>query len=195
MPHAAVLPGILTCALLVPRHRHSLPPANSQLVLSPVTGPGACLPLVGAGGWVDVRLAAPIRPTAFTYEHIPASVAFDIRSAPRALALTGHLGPPPRDGGGGGSGGGGGGGGAGGGGVPLGGGEYDARGGRAVQTFALHTQPGQVFDHVRLAIASNHGHPDLTCVYRLRVHGVSAVAPPAPAAAEAAAEAAAGAAA
>lgn len=148
-------------------------------MLSPVTGPGACLPLVGGSGWVDVRLAAPIRPTAFSYEHIPASIAFDIRSAPRSLALTGYLGaPPPHDGGSAG--------GAGAGaGVALGGGVYDARGGRAVQTFplAVGDAPAQVVDHVRLAIASNHGHPDLTCVYRLRVHGVPAVPPPAAAAA------------
>ncbi|PRW57972.1 SAD1 UNC-84 domain 1- isoform A [Chlorella sorokiniana] len=70
-------------------------PQASRLLLAPLSQPGACLPLVGPSGWVDVRLAQPIRPTAFTYEHIPASIAHDLRSAPRSLSLLGFLGKPP----------------------------------------------------------------------------------------------------
>lgn len=135
-----------------------------QLLLAPISQPGACLPLVGASGLVDVRLAARVRPTAFTYEHIPASIAFDIRSAPRNLTLTGFLGPPPppgalhADGGSETE-------------VPLGSFVYDALGGQAVQTFRLAPRAqGATVDHVRLAVA-NHGHPGFTCLYRLRVHG------------------------
>lgn len=38
-------------------------PHPSQLLLAPLSQPGACLPLVGPSGWVDIRLALPIRPT------------------------------------------------------------------------------------------------------------------------------------
>lgn len=166
-------------------HEHPpacLPHPAQQLLLAPVAGPGNCLPLVGASGWVDVRLAAPIHPTAFSYEHIPASIAYDISSAPRGLALTGFLGPPPPPGSGSGEGGrrppG----------VPLGQFEFDGRGGRSVQTFPLAAgalPPGASVDHVRLAITSNHGHLGFTCVYRLRVHGTPVAAMPAAAAATA----------
>ena len=66
-----------------------------QLLLSPISQPGACLPLVSSSGWVDIRLARPIIPTAVSYQHIPAAVAHDIRSAPRNLTLLGFRGAPP----------------------------------------------------------------------------------------------------
>lgn len=143
-----------------------------QLLLAPISQPGLCLPLVGAAGWVDVRLTRRIHPTAFTYEHIPAAIAFDIRSAPRNLVLTGFLGPPPPHPGpaanssaegaealG----------------VPLGSFSYDAHSRHPVQTFQLGPEWRQVeVDHVRLAFAANNGHPGYTCLYRFRMHGTPA---------------------
>ena len=58
--------------------------------------PGVCLPLSGAAGFVDVRLRQPIRATAVSLQHIPASIAFDVRSAPRDVVLHGSRGPPSR---------------------------------------------------------------------------------------------------
>ena len=150
---------------------------------------------------MDVRLARAIHPTAFTYEHVPAAVAYDVRSAPASLTLLGYLGPPPpldapphgseehaqeqvlqqqaqqQRGGGGGS-----epaaptssrGGSSGGGSLRLGTLAYDARGEWAVQTFQVSDPSvrAQVVDHVRLVVGANHGHPHHTCLYRLRVHG------------------------
>lgn len=51
--------------------------------------------------------------------------------------------------------------------------EYDA-GGAVTQTFVL--PPHGTFRHVQLVVESNHGNPALTCLYRLRVHGVPAPA-------------------
>lgn len=172
----------------------ALPPPlrQVQLLLGPVSQPGACLPLVGSSGWVDIRLARPIHPSAFTYEHIPPSIALDIRTAPRNLTLLGFLGRPPAAPPGAapgtGSASAAAGSGAGGEVAPSGQGAllgsfaFDAHARRAVQTFPLapaggpggSSQPSQaapLIDHVRLLVTSNHGHPDYTCLYRLRMHG------------------------
>ena len=153
-----------------------------QLLLSPGPEPGRCLPLAGASGYVDIQLAAPLRPSAFSYEHIPSAIAFDIRTAPAALAVYAPLpaaanrtgtpasggakasaGQAPGDS------------------APaaatgmqlLGQLEYStAAGARAVQTAALAAPPGGGrVAWVRVAVLRNHGHPDYTCLYRLRVHG------------------------
>lgn len=162
-------------------------PLANKLLTGLVAQPGACLPLVGSSGWVDVRLAGRIRPSAFTYEHISHSIAYDIRTAPRNLTLLGFLGRPPTaptEGGTRAKG-------APGaapsinGAVQLGSFAFDAHARRAVQTFPLSPEAGSgsssqqpgtahgppLVDHIRLLIASNHGHPDYTCVYRLRMHG------------------------
>lgn len=62
--------------------------------------------------------------------------------------------------------------------VLLGSFRYDATGPRT-QTFLLpqaqsqtqQEQAQELFSHVTLEVASNHGHPNFTCLYRLRVHG------------------------
>ena len=43
--------------------------------------------------------------------------------------------------------------------------------GDPVQTFVLDTPTEQRWRLVELTIHNNHGHPDYTCLYRLRVHG------------------------
>ena len=65
-----------------------------QRLLSPGMVPGVCLPLSGPAGFVDVRLRQPIRATAVSLQHIPASIAFDVRSAPRDIVVLGFSGPP-----------------------------------------------------------------------------------------------------
>ena len=53
-----------------------------------------CLPLSGSAGFADIRLRQPIRATAVSLQHIQASIAFDIRSAPREIAVHGFRGRP-----------------------------------------------------------------------------------------------------
>lgn len=53
--------------------------------------PGECLPLNGSKGYVDIKLREPIVPTAMTYEHLPSSIAYDIRSAPQDISVVSAL--------------------------------------------------------------------------------------------------------
>lgn len=45
--------------------------------------------------------------------------------------------------------------------------------GEALQTFAVGVsrEPQRSFQMVEVKVSSNWGHPDYTCVYRVRVHG------------------------
>ncbi len=49
--------------------------------------PGECLALNGSKGYVDIKLRETIVPTALTYEHVPTSIAYDIRSAPQDMSV------------------------------------------------------------------------------------------------------------
>lgn len=51
--------------------------------------PGECLPLNGSKGFLDIKLRSAIVPTALTYEHVPTSIAYDIRSAPQDMSVVG----------------------------------------------------------------------------------------------------------
>ncbi|GAB4821170.1 hypothetical protein N2152v2_008216 [Parachlorella kessleri] len=159
------------------QRRMALFEADRTFLLSHGTHAGECLPLAGQSGHVDIQLARRINPTAFTYEHIPAAIAFDIRTAPQTLHLYACIGECPEAG------------------SPtaavnsssevdinrqaakdglhlLGQLEYDAINGSAVQTAQVDdSQRGLLVERVRLMVSGNHGHPDYTCLYRLRVHG------------------------
>lgn len=52
--------------------------------------PGECLALNGSQGYVDIKLRSAIVPTAITYEHVPSSIAYDIRSAPQDITVVRH---------------------------------------------------------------------------------------------------------
>ena len=157
---------------------------STKQILLPRHSKPTCLALAGgSGGWVEVRLSRPIRPTAFSYEH-PLRLATNLAAAPRTFSLTGYRRGVPDGGSAAG--------------VPLGEASYDAHGKHAVQTFQLGAAPaaaavsgtgGQqgsdsaaeegglpLIDHVRLTITANHGHPDHTCLHRIRVHGNPAAA-------------------
>ena len=60
----------------------------------PGATPGQCLPLNGTAGYVDIKLREPLVPAAITFQHIPASLAYDLRSAPRELAVWGFTASP-----------------------------------------------------------------------------------------------------
>ena len=48
--------------------------------------------------------------------------------------------------------------------------EYAADG-PVTQTFAVHDSTERMVTHVQLVVESNYGNPDMTCIYRFRVHG------------------------
>uniref|UniRef100_A0A4W3I9R8 SUN domain-containing protein n=1 Tax=Callorhinchus milii TaxID=7868 RepID=A0A4W3I9R8_CALMI len=75
-------------SLKVATFSHSL---SLSLSPQPDVHPGNCWAFKGSQGFVVIHLSAPIRPTAFTLEHIPKSVALlgSISSAPRDFAVYG----------------------------------------------------------------------------------------------------------
>lgn len=129
---------------------------------------GSCFAFGGTHGNLTVRLARPVVPTAFSLEHIHGKLCDPVNnkncsSAPRAFTVLGH----PRidddvksdDG------------------VStalvsLGAFQYDVASPLkpALQQFPA-TATDAAFEAITLAVNSNHGHPNYTCVYRFRVHG------------------------
>ncbi|KAK4757982.1 hypothetical protein SAY87_019283 [Trapa incisa] len=135
---------------------------DAHKMLEPSFGePGACFPLKGNNGFVEISLRVPIIPEAVTLEHVAKSVAYDRSSAPKDCRVSGwfqgNLYSTASDA------------------------EkmsllteftYDLEKSNA-QTFNVldsRAAPG-IIDRVRLDIASNHGSETHTCIYRIRVHG------------------------
>ena len=128
--------------------------ANSpRTILQPGSAPGQCWAFRGSYGTVVVKLSSPIFISAVTIEHISPLLSPDghIHSAPHTLSLSG-----------------------------VGSGDsltsllnftYSASG-EPVQTFWLGEESQRSrFETVELTVHKNHGHPEYTCLYRLRVHG------------------------
>nr|XP_043622652.1 SUN domain-containing protein 1-like [Erigeron canadensis] len=124
-------------------------------MLQPSFGePGQCFPLKGNNGFVEIKLRTAIIPEAITLEHVAKSVAFDRSTAPKDCRVFGWLHNK--------------------------GSEqiqlltefvYDLEKSSA-QTFnVLYTGGSSIIDTIRLDFTSNHGNPEHTCIYRLRVHG------------------------
>ena len=128
--------------------------ANSpRTILQPGSAPGQCWAFRGSYGTVVVKLSSPIFISAVTIEHISPLLSPDghIHSAPKTLSLSG-----------------------------VGSGDslasllnftYSASG-EPVQTFWLGEESQRSrYETVELTVHKNHGHPEYTCLYRLRVHG------------------------
>lgn len=123
-------------------------------LIQPDRQPGQCWAFKGSQGYVVIRLVAPVRPTAFTMEHIPRELApfGNIDSAPKNFTVWGLLAETDE-------------------GVQLGAFQY-LNNGEALQYFALSQPSEDYYPFIELKINSNHGHMRYTCVYRFRVHGV-----------------------
>ncbi|CAG0920679.1 unnamed protein product [Notodromas monacha] len=123
-------------------------------VLNPDMTPGRCWAMSGTSGSLVIRLSMPVIVTSVTYEHIPVqiSVIGNIDSAPRAFSV--HALRSDRDFEG----------------AHLGNFEFD-KNGQPWQTFNVVNVPARPVEFVEFKILSNWGHPDYTCLYRLRVHG------------------------
>ncbi|KAK6929602.1 SUN domain [Dillenia turbinata] len=128
-------------------------------MLKPSFGePGQCCPLKGSTGFVEIRLRTAIVPEAITVEHLAKAVAYDLSTAPKDCRVFGWLHGSDavdhshRR-------------------ILLTEFAYDVEKSHA-QTFdVLESVGSNVIDTVRLELASNHGNPLFTCIYRLRVHG------------------------
>ncbi|KAL5962249.1 SUN domain-containing protein 1 [Taenia solium] len=124
-------------------------------ILQPSTYPGECWCFHGSEGQAIVRLAVPVHVTGVSLEHIPKSLAHTgrIDSAPRDFLIKALESDSAQDG------------------EILGSFTYNEDG-KPIQYFPVMARSdGKPTLFVELVITSNHGHPEYTCVYRLRVHG------------------------
>ncbi|KAM3176719.1 hypothetical protein ACTXT7_005960 [Hymenolepis weldensis] len=126
-------------------------------ILQPSNHPGECWCFYGQEGQAIVRLAASIHVTGVSLEHIPKALAHTgrIDSAPRDFvikALDSESDAPHQ-------------------GDILGEFTYDESG-EPIQYFSVKDRANaKPTRFVELSVKSNHGHPEYTCIYRLRVHG------------------------
>uniref|UniRef100_UPI00398F8C3D SUN domain-containing protein 2 isoform X2 n=1 Tax=Pristiophorus japonicus TaxID=55135 RepID=UPI00398F8C3D len=127
---------------------------SPRAVIQPDVHPGNCWAFKGSQGFVVIQLAARIRPTAFTLEHISKSIALlgSISSAPRDFFVYG-LDEEIREEG-----------------LLLGRYTYD-QDADSIQTFQVQNKELGAYQVIELRVNSNWGHPEYTCLYRFRVHG------------------------
>jgi len=115
--------------------------------------PGQCWPMAGSSGHVLIKLSHDILLTGFSLEHIAkrSSPTNSISSAPKdfRVQIPGESGS-----------------------VYLGPFRYDENSTRTIQHFDLDPRERLRASYVKLNVDSNYGHPDYTCIYRFRVHGV-----------------------
>ncbi|VDM15831.1 unnamed protein product [Hydatigera taeniaeformis] len=124
-------------------------------ILQPSNHPGECWCFHGSTGQAIVRLAVPVHVTGVSLEHIPKALAHTgrIDSAPREFLIKALESDSAEDG------------------EILGSFIYNEDG-KPIQYFPVMARSdGKPTLFVELVITSNHGHPEYTCVYRLRVHG------------------------
>lgn len=127
---------------------------TAREAISPGMHPGECWAFRGSQGHLVVRLAQPIKVTAFSIEHISRSLVSSghTSSAPREFQMWGldsETDSPGR---------------------LLGSYTYDADG-DTLQYFIVQDPEPAVYEYVEMKILSNHGNLEYTCLYRLRVHG------------------------
>ncbi|KAK7507227.1 hypothetical protein BaRGS_00001162 [Batillaria attramentaria] len=128
---------------------------SPRTVVQPEVHPGQCWAFKGTSGYIVIQLAVPIRPTAFSLEHIPKSLSMtgSIDSAPRDFIVFGLESEKDTVG------------------VNLGNYTYQTVG-RPIQHFDVQISNPGVFNFVELRVMNNHGNKEYTCLYRFRVHGV-----------------------
>lgn len=128
---------------------------SPRIILQPGAAPGQCWAFTGSHGTVVIRLSAAIHVSGISVEHIPRLLSPDgnITSAPHKMSLYSVKDPLGLDLP-----------------APLLNFTYSSQG-DPVQTFLLPRPTVSRYDTVEIAVHSNHGHPDYTCLYRIRVHG------------------------
>ncbi|XP_036288493.1 SUN domain-containing protein 1 isoform X12 [Pipistrellus kuhlii] len=128
---------------------------SPRVVIQPDIYPGNCWAFKGSQGYLVVRLSMEIHPTSFTLEHIPKTLSptGNIASAPKNFSVYGLENEYQEEG------------------QLLGQFMFDQEG-ESLQTFPVPKRPERAFQIVELQIFSNWGHPEYTCLYRFRVHGV-----------------------
>ncbi|KAH9470982.1 hypothetical protein Pst134EA_004892 [Puccinia striiformis f. sp. tritici] len=113
---------------------------------------GTCWPFRGTTGQIGIQLSRTIRIEGITISHVSRPLAYDIRTAPKEFELWGlDHGSQQGD--------------------LLIEGTYSIDGLTNIQEFTVPERKSQLYPQVLLKIKTNHGNPDLTCIYRVHVHG------------------------
>ncbi|XP_075891249.1 uncharacterized protein LOC142894027 isoform X2 [Nelusetta ayraudi] len=127
---------------------------SPRAVIQPDVHPGNCWAFKGSNGFLVIRLSMRIVVTAVSLEHIPKALAPSgtLLSAPRDFSVYGLEDVSEEAG------------------ELLGTFTYEEDG-EALQTFAVMEASQRSFQILELQVLTNWGHPDYTCMYRVRVHG------------------------
>ncbi|XP_051790070.1 SUN domain-containing protein 1-like isoform X2 [Erpetoichthys calabaricus] len=127
---------------------------SPRVVIQPDVYPGNCWAFKGSQGYLVVRLSLAIYPTAFSVEHIPKSLSptGNISSAPKDFTAYGLEDENQEEG------------------TLLAHFTYDENG-APLQTFPVTGENQNIYQIIEIRVTSNWGHPEYTCLYRVRVHG------------------------
>jgi SUN domain-containing protein 1/2 len=143
--------------------------------IQPAVHAGECWAMRGSSGVLTLKLAKSIIPTQITLEHLAKEISFSISSAPRFVEiyaihdikafsaeyiannrdLVGSEKPYA---------------------TLIGKVEYDPAK-KSLQTFDLQTLLPDPIQYLQIQFLENWGHPDYTCIYRVRVHGTPVAMP------------------
>lgn len=145
--------------------------APPQVALHPDNHVGQCWSFHGSVGELGIQLSRPVIVTDITVEHVSRHVAHDLKSAPREIEVWAvdwrevtpagiEDGEPVRDH------------------SPflITSFSYELNDENPIQTFPVskkHLRSDRTVQVVIVKVKSNWGHPDFTCLYRVRVHGRS----------------------
>eukprot|EP00092_Neocalanus_flemingeri_P039670 GFUD01043202.1.p1 GENE.GFUD01043202.1~~GFUD01043202.1.p1 ORF type:complete len:675 (+),score=266.97 GFUD01043202.1:78-2102(+) len=145
-PHTTThpTPGQVLSLLGIPIWQHSTSPRQ---IIQPHAGSGQCWAFSGQSGQVVLQLGEVVRVTGVTIEHIRPSP--DLSSAPRNILVWAHQDNKSL--------------------LNL---TYSiSPSSSSVQTFPITSPTFLPISQLRLQVTSNWGHPEYTCLYRVRVHG------------------------
>ncbi|XP_055079541.1 SUN domain-containing protein 1 isoform X2 [Periophthalmus magnuspinnatus] len=127
---------------------------SPRVVIQPDVYPGNCWAFKGSQGYLVIRLSMRVVPTSFCVEHIPKTLSptGNITSAPRNFTVFGLDDEYEEEG-------------------KLLGNYIYQEDGDSLQTFPVMEPNEKAFQIIEVRVLSNWGHPEYTCLYRIRVHG------------------------
>ncbi|XP_029540448.1 SUN domain-containing protein 1-like isoform X3 [Oncorhynchus nerka] len=131
---------------------------SPRVAIQPDVHPGNCWAFQGSHGYLVIRLSMRIVPSAFSLEHIPKSLSptGTISSAPRQFTVYGLDDEYQEEG------------------KLLGSYTYQDDE-DALQTYPVTEENDKAYQIIEVRVLSNWGHPEYTCLYRIRVHGQPSV--------------------
>nr|CAD7577464.1 unnamed protein product [Timema californicum] len=130
------------------------PSKTPQSIIQPGVLPGECWPFKGQTGSAIVQLIGPVHISGVSLEHIPKSLSptGKIDSAPKDFSVWGLTNVDDQEG------------------FFFGKFTYGIER-EPLQYFSVQRKTHTPYLLVEMKVHSNHGNPEFTCVYRLRIHG------------------------